>query len=164
MTCRARLKSVRPTIVSRDPYIALYPKLFSAAECRYLMILGTPWMEKASILNLSGEAAFDPARDASAAHIPPVAEDLVVQEVNRCIADATGTEPGWCEPLNILRYAPGQQYKPHHYLWRITMSLHTSRRSLSSSPAALGIRVHNPYNQGSKTVSLTSTHESPCIL
>ncbi|WP_162888118.1 prolyl hydroxylase family protein [Sphingomonas mesophila] len=114
MTCRARLKSVRPTIVSRDPYIALYPKLFSAAECRYLMILGTPWMEKASILNLSGEAAFDPARDASAAHIPPVAEDLVVQEVNRCIADATGTEPGWGEPLNILRYAPGQQYKPHH--------------------------------------------------
>ena len=33
----------------------------------------------------------------------------------RCaIAAATGTEKAWGEPLNILRYAPGQQYKPHH--------------------------------------------------
>ena len=114
MTCRQKLATVRPKIISRDPYIALYPGLFSPAECRYLMILGTPWMEKASVLSLTGEARMDEVRDASAAHIPTVAEDLVVQEINRCIAEATGTEPGWGEPLNILRYTPGQQYKPHH--------------------------------------------------
>lgn len=114
LTCTAKVAEVAPRIISADPYIALFPGLFSAAECRYLMILGTPWMEKASILSLEGEASFDEARDASAAHIPPVAEDLVVQEINRCIAAATGTEPGWGEPLNILRYTPGQQYKPHH--------------------------------------------------
>ena len=114
LTCMSKLAEVTPRIVSSDPYIALYPGLFSAAECRYLMILGTPWMEKASILSLSGEASFDEVRDASAAHIPPVAEDLVVQQINRCIAAATETESGWGEPLNILKYAPGQQYKPHH--------------------------------------------------
>ena len=114
LTCGERLADVRPKVISRDPYIALFPGLFSPAECRYLMILGTPWMEKASVLGLTGEARMDEVRDASAAHIPPVAEDLVVQEINRCIAEATGTEPGWGEPLNILRYAPGQQYKPHH--------------------------------------------------
>ena len=114
MSCHQRLGEVEPNILSEDPYIALYPGLFSVAECRYLTILGTPWMEKASVLSLSGEARMDEVRDASAAHIPPVAEDLVVQEINRCIAAATGTEPGWGEPLNILRYVPGQQYKPHH--------------------------------------------------
>lgn len=114
LTCEKRLAEVTPTIISVDPYIALYPGLFSAAECRYLMILGTPWLEKASILSLEGEAQFDAHRDASSAHIPPVAEDLVVQAVNRTIAQATGTKPGWGEPLNILRYVPGQQYKPHH--------------------------------------------------
>ena len=114
LTCATKVAEVTPKIISADPYIALYPGLFSAAECRYLMILGTPWMEKASVLSLTGEARMDNVRDASAAHIPPVAEDLVVQEINRCIAAATGTEPGWGEPLNILRYTPGQQYKPHH--------------------------------------------------
>lgn len=113
-TCAARLKEVEPKIISADPYIALYPGLFSAAECRYLMILGTPWMEKASVLSLTGEARLDNVRDADAAPIAIIAEDMVVQEINRCIAAATGTEPGWGEPLNILRYSPGQQYKPHH--------------------------------------------------
>ena len=41
------------------------------------------------------------------------------------------------------------------------MSLHTSRRSLSSSPAALGIKVRNPYNQGSKTASLHQPTNPP---
>lgn len=114
LTCEKRLAEVTPTIISADPYIALYPGLFSPAECRYLMILGTPWLEKASVLSLEGEARFDEVRDAFTAHIPPIAEDLVVQAVNRTIAAATGTKPGWGEPLNVLRYAPGQQYKPHH--------------------------------------------------
>ena len=114
LTCEERLAEVPPTVISDDPYIALYPSLFSAAECRYLTILGTPWLEKASIVSLEGEAQFDKDRDASSAHIPPVAEDLVVQAVNRTIAAATGTKASWGEPLNILRYVPGQQYKPHH--------------------------------------------------
>ena len=114
LTCEKKLAEVKPAIISVDPYIALYPGLFSAAECRYLTILGTPWLEKALILSLQGEAKFDESRDAFSAHIPPVAEDLVVQAVNRTIAAATGTEAGWGEPLNILRYVPGQQYKPHH--------------------------------------------------
>jgi len=114
LTCEKRLAEVKSTIISVDPYIALYPGLFSAAECRYLMILGTPWLEKALILSLEGESKFDDSRDAFSAHIPPVAEDLVVQAINRTIATATGTKASWGEPLNILRYVPGQQYKPHH--------------------------------------------------
>ena len=46
--------------------------------------------------------------------IPILIEDLVIQAINRTIASATGTTPGWGEPLNILKYVPGQQYKPHH--------------------------------------------------
>ncbi|QIK96304.1 hypothetical protein G7076_07450 [Sphingomonas sp. HDW15A] len=114
LTCEKKVAEAKPQVISEDPYIALYPGLFSAAECRYLTILGTPWLEKASILSTEGESKFDEARDAFAAHIPPVAEDLVVQAVNRTIAKATGTNPGWGEPLNILRYVSGQQYKPHH--------------------------------------------------
>ena len=112
--CEQKLASITPKIISSDPYIALYPGLFSAAECKYLMVLGTPWLEKASVLGLDGKARMDRVRDAHSCSIPHLAEDLVVQAINRCIAAASGTKAGWGEPLNILKYTPGQQYKPHH--------------------------------------------------
>ena len=114
LTSEQRLAVVTPKIISSDPYIALFPKLFSSAECRYLMALGTPWLEKASVLGLDGKPRMDGVRDAHSCGIPHLAEDLVVQAVNRTIAAASGTEAGWGEPLNILKYTPGQQYKPHH--------------------------------------------------
>ena len=114
VTCDTRLAEVTPRIISADPYIALYEGLFSAAECKYLAVLGTPWLERAAVLGLDGQPRMDLVRDADSCSIPNLAEDLVVQAVNRCIATATGTEPGWGEPLNILKYSPGQQYKPHH--------------------------------------------------
>jgi prolyl 4-hydroxylase len=115
ITCQQRLAEIEPKIVSADPYIALYPGLFSAAECKYLAVLGTPWLDKASILNLAGEGRLDDnIRDAHSCSIPHLAEDMVVHAVTRCIASATGTPWINGEPLNILKYTPGQQYKPHH--------------------------------------------------
>ena len=115
ITCGQRLAGIRPKIVSADPYIAIFPGLFSAAECRYLMLLGTPWMERAMVIDeATGSGVIDAIRDADTSSFPHLAEDLVVQALNRCIAGATGTDPGWGEPLTILRYAPGQQYRPHH--------------------------------------------------
>ena len=114
LTCEARIADVKPRIVSSDPYIAIYPELFSSAECRYLMALSMPWLEKASVLGLDGAPRMDKVRDAHSCSIPHIAEDLVVQAINRTIAAASGTQAGWGEPLNILKYTPGQQYRPHH--------------------------------------------------
>lgn len=115
LTCEKRLAQIEPRIVSQDPYIALYPQLLSLAECRYLAVLGTPWLQQAAVISAAGTARMDDQmRDAEACSIPNLSEDLVVQAINRCIASATGTQAAWGEPLNILKYAPGQQYKPHH--------------------------------------------------
>jgi len=115
ITCAKRLAEVEPKIISRDPYIALYQGLFSPAECKYLAVLGTPWLGKASILNLRGDARLDDEiRDAESCSIPHLAEDMVVHAINCCIAAATGTRWICGEPLNILKYKPGQQYKAHH--------------------------------------------------
>jgi len=115
VTCDKKLAGIAPKILSPDPYIALFAGLFSAAECRYLMLLGTPWMERAMVIDeTTGQGVIDGIRDADTSSFPHLAEDLVVQAINRCIAAASGTEPGWGDPLTILRYAPGQQYRPHH--------------------------------------------------
>ncbi len=115
VTCHRRLADVAPEILLDDPRITIHRGLFSAAECRYLTLLGTPWLERAMVIDeASGAGVIDAIRDADTSSFPPLAEDLVVQQINACIAAASGTDKGWGEPLTILRYEPGQQYRPHH--------------------------------------------------
>ncbi len=113
VTCDKTLDTIEPEVLSADPYVAFYRGLFSAAECQYLMVLGQPWLQTAMVTGVDGTSRLDEVRDAKCCSIVNLAEDLVVQTINRTIARATGTEPGWGEPLNILQYGPGQQYKPH---------------------------------------------------
>ena len=112
--CDKRLATAERRLISADPHIELILGLFSAAECRYLQLLADPWLEPAMIYAASGEGVRDPHRDSDNMVIAPMAEDLVVQVINRCIAAASRTDVTWGEPLHILRYGPGQQYRPHH--------------------------------------------------
>ncbi len=109
-----RLANAERRLLSADPHIELIVGLFSAAECRYLQLLANPWLEPAMIYAATGEGMRDPHRDSDNMVIAPMTEDLVVQSVNRTIAAASGTGVTWGEPLHILRYRPGQQYRPHH--------------------------------------------------
>ncbi|MEO8141528.1 MAG: 2OG-Fe(II) oxygenase [Sphingomicrobium sp.] len=115
VTCGSRLAQAKAEILSDDPRITIHRGLFSAAECKYLMLLGTPWLERAMVIDeATGAGVLDSIRDADTSSFPPLAEDLVVQQINACIAAASGTNQAWGEPLTILRYQPGQQYRPHH--------------------------------------------------
>lgn len=108
-----RLATAQPRIISSDPYIALYPALFSPAECKYLAMIAAPWLEKARVA-MDGGTHVEAIRDADSSAISHLTEDLIVQRINRTIAAATDTRPAWGEPLNVLRYREGQQYRPHH--------------------------------------------------
>ena len=112
--CRNRVKSAPRRLVSADPHIEVVQGLFSPEECRYVQLLANPWMEPAMIYAADGSGIRDPHRDSDNMVVTPMAEDLVVQQVNCCIAEATGTPVNWGEPLHVLRYRPGQQYRPHH--------------------------------------------------
>lgn len=115
LTCTARLTEIPAETLSDDPRITIHRGLFSAAECKYLMLLGTPWLERAMVIDEStGVGVVDAVRDAHTSSFPPLAEDLVVQAINACIAASSGTDKAWGEPLTILRYQPGQQYRTHH--------------------------------------------------
>lgn len=109
-----RLANAKRRVLSVDPQIEVVASLFTAAECRYLQLLADPWLEPAMIYAATGEGMRDPHRDSDNMVIAPMTEDLVVQSVNQTIAAASGTDNRWGEPLHILRYRPGQQYRPHH--------------------------------------------------
>lgn len=104
---------VAPTIIASDPYIALYPSFFSSIECKYLAMVAAPWLEAGRVAEHGG-IQVELIRDADASAISHLTEDMITQRINARIAAATDTEIGWGEPLNVLRYQPGQQYRPHH--------------------------------------------------
>nr|WP_250893660.1 2OG-Fe(II) oxygenase [Croceibacterium selenioxidans] len=55
-----------------------------------------------------------PIRTSDGAVLGPIQQDLVIEALNRRIATVTRTSPEQGEPLGVLRYAPGQQYRLHH--------------------------------------------------
>jgi prolyl 4-hydroxylase len=114
MTCQKRLQTAERRQLSVEPRVEIIPQLFSAAECSYIQSLASPLLEPAMVYTEAGEGIRDPHRDSDNMVVTPILEDLVVQAINRCIAEASGTGYNWGEPLHVLRYSPGQQYRPHY--------------------------------------------------
>lgn len=104
----------KPEMLSETPHVARLPGLFSADECRFLVGRAEARFKPALIFH-EGRQAFvrDPVRDSDSAGFPLVFENPVVHALNRRIAAASGTDVSRGETLQVLRYAPGQQYRPH---------------------------------------------------
>ena len=61
----------------------------------------------------TGQQIAHPIRTSDGAVIGPTRENLVIQDIQQRIAEASGTDRLSGEPIHILRYRPGQQYRPH---------------------------------------------------
>lgn len=114
MNCEQRVETSDRRVVSVDPHIEHVIGLFSPEECAYIQQVAEPSLEPAMVYSPTGEGIRDPHRDSDNMVIAPMVEDLIVQTINRSIAGASKTEYCWGEPLHVLRYRPGQQYRPHH--------------------------------------------------
>ena len=108
------ISAFEPELLRRDPYVARFPALFSDAECRFLAEAAAPRFKPATIFH-DGQQRFvrDPLRDSEAASFSFVSEWPAVHALNRRLAAASGTKVEAAETLQVLRYGPGQQYKPH---------------------------------------------------
>ncbi len=100
--------------LSDAPQVTLFPRLFSAAECDYLVQAVGPTFQPSMVIDqTSGRDIPDPIRTSDGAIIPWLIEDPAIHALNRRIAAASATSVEQGEPLQILRYRPGQQYRNH---------------------------------------------------
>jgi prolyl 4-hydroxylase len=97
-----------------DPMIQAIGGLLSPPECDLLADLSDRRLRPALIFH-EGQKRFvaDPIRDSDAAGFPIVSEWPAVHAINRRLAAASGTSVEQGETLQVLRYRPGQQYRPH---------------------------------------------------
>lgn len=101
-------------VLSESPWVVRFPSLFTVAECAYLIALAERSFAPAQVRSPSGGMKLDPIRNSDEATLHWMIEDPVVHAINRRIAAHSSTDAAQGEALQILRYRPGQQYRPHY--------------------------------------------------
>lgn len=97
-----------------SPRIAMFRSFLSGAECRYLAEAARPMLEPAVVIEAaSGRQRPDPVRVCDSVGFTWPLENPAIHALNRRLAASSGTAVGQGEPLQVLRYRPGGEYKPH---------------------------------------------------
>ena len=100
--------------LSDAPEVRLFPGIFTATECAYLIDVANPSLRPSVVVDPhTGQQVPHPIRTSSAAAFPFVDENPAIHALNRRLAAASGTNVRAGEPLQVLRYAPGEQYRQH---------------------------------------------------
>lgn len=100
--------------IHRAPLIERLPGFLTLDECRYIAELSVPRLAPAVVIDPgTGRQMLDPVRSALSVGFPFVDEDPVLHAINRRIAAATQMPCGRGEPMQVLSYEAGQEYKLH---------------------------------------------------
>ncbi len=100
--------------LSTAPEVTLFPGLLTAAECSYLMQVAEPGYGPSVVNDSAGRQVRDPIRTSDASTFAWLIEDPAIHAINRRLAVASGSAFDQGEALQLLRYRPGQQYRPHY--------------------------------------------------
>lgn len=96
------------------PAITRFAGLFSPAECAYLRAAAAPMLEPAVVIDQrTGRQMRDKVRICDSVGFTAPLENPAVHALNRRIAAASGMPAEHGEPLQVLRYEPGGEYRPH---------------------------------------------------
>jgi prolyl 4-hydroxylase len=107
----------RPSLekLSESPLVQKASHFLTDDECDYLVRRAEPWLKPTMVIERStGRSIYHPVRRSDSMHFGVGNEDLVVSAINRRIAAASGTTAEQGEPLQLLRYGPGGEFKTHH--------------------------------------------------
>lgn len=100
--------------VSESPGIYWVRELFSTTECQALVEFAQPFLNASVVVDpATGQMRPDPIRNSEAAMFPWIDETPFIHALNRRIAAASETAVEQGEPLQVLRYSPGQEYRSH---------------------------------------------------
>lgn len=100
--------------LSERPEASAFPCLFTPAECDFLIDQAGPWLQPSLVIDpRTGGQLRNPVRTSDSMAFGHVLENPAIHALNRRLAAVSGTDPRQGESLQVLRYRPGQEYKPH---------------------------------------------------
>ncbi|MDV3258547.1 MAG: 2OG-Fe(II) oxygenase [Sphingomonas sp.] len=100
--------------ISRSPDAWAFKGIFSDAECDFLVDAARPRFAPSTVVDpKTGELVSNPVRTSEAASFGRIAESPAIHALCLRLAAASATDVRQGEPLQVLRYSPGQEYRPH---------------------------------------------------
>ena len=99
--------------VSDEPYARFYRSVLTKNECAYLIEMAEDGFRPSMVYDNQRQLVRDTIRTSDGAAFHWLIEDPAIHALNRRIAAVTGTAYDAGEPLQALRYLPGQEYRPH---------------------------------------------------
>ena len=106
--------SFMPEFLSQDPLVVRFPSFMSGPECEAVIDAAQSMIVPAQVVDpKSGQLIQDPIRDSGAMAFPILDETPFLHALNRRIAAASRSRPEQGEPMQVLAYRHGQQYRLH---------------------------------------------------
>jgi len=100
---------------SSDPPIRLFRDVLNEIDCAYLVYLSRPYLMRAAVIDPAGDRSgmISPVRTSMSTYLPFEIVDIIGRHIELKIILETGEDILSSEPMSILRYAPGEYYRPH---------------------------------------------------
>ncbi len=107
-------RTVDILMVLNAPRIVLFGNLLSAEECEQMVVASRKKLQRSTVVNAS-TGAYDvhPDRTSSGTHFERGENELVAR-IERRISELVDYPVENGEPIQILHYLPGAEYKPHY--------------------------------------------------
>lgn len=141
--------------LSAAPHVWRYAALLTPAECAHIVDWTETQLQPAIVIDpRTGRTMRHPIRTSDGAVIGPARESLAIHAITRRLAAASGTQTQQGEPLAVLRYAPGQQYRPH---------LDTITGTLNQRVLTVLVYLNEGYHGGETLFTATGLKIAPRI-
>lgn len=103
------------TMLSESPGIYRADDVLNVEECRLVRYCGSRHLKRSLVANpLTGDPLSAGLRTSRDANFVPSLEDISLRLIQLRFAAVAGSPPlSHFEPLVVLHYAPGEQYRPH---------------------------------------------------
>lgn len=100
--------------ISQEQKVAVLDLVLSPLQCLFLRRVSEPTLHPAMVVDpRTNQSIRSPLRTNSATTLLPERSDLTIRLLERKIAAAAGFALSVAEPLSVLRYQVGEEYKPH---------------------------------------------------
>jgi hypothetical protein len=100
--------------VCASPDVTIVRNAVPRAVCDFIIAHAAPRLGPALVYNPQGAGMMrDPMRSSATASLAPLDLTLAVVALNRTMAAAAGVPDPQGEFLSVMRYRPGEEYRPH---------------------------------------------------
>lgn len=114
LSLREYLSTPATETLATQPAVRIVRGLLNADECRLLIAMATPLLHPSRTVDpRTGQPVAMELRTSHDAPFDVLNEDLSVRLVQARMAAAAGVPLDQAEQLIVLRYEPGQEYRPH---------------------------------------------------